>query len=751
MKKIFITAFALMFSLSFLYADELVYLPYSNKTDLKGFIENTEIKVHHIGQDFVIASTMLSDIRKAVVIDNNAWETGENYFILYGHPADLASHMAFYQLNAVTIFTSDHFSVLCLDHAESASLKPFKNDGLVKIHPTVAEWPRTINSSINRNFDPDPFVVSLLEEVDAAQITANVQHLENYGTRNAYTSQSVEAQNWIKQEFENLGLDVELQDFNMPSGSASDNVIATLTGTKYPEEYVVCGGHYDSYSNGGTAPGADDNASGTAGVLEIARILSQYTFDRTIIFCAFSGEEYGLYGSAAYAQAAAQQGMDIHGYFNLDMIGYLQNGSYIHTDLIYPPSAQELADFYTEVAGVYLPDFLVEPGMLSGGDSDHTSFNNNGYMGIFPFEDSENYSPYIHSSNDLVGPSYNNEEQAKVFTQASLAAIVTMANRLNPPRNLVAIPGDSKVNLEWAPLTDAAYFRIYRDEVLIDSTFEVNYLDENLENFQLYNYFITAIYEESGEESYPSNNATATPAPPLALPMFFDFENGLPYWDLTENWGLSTEAYYSSNHSLTESPEGEYGNSVESTATLNAIDMSSMTEANFAFWTKYNLESNYDYMYFEVTTNGLNWTILETFNGNQNSWTQKFYNLEDYLGLSFVQFRFRFKSDTYVTEEGMFIDDIELTSTYVGQDENSITWKLYPNPAIENLNVEGLSSENTNYYIINSAGETILSGTLSGFKAQIDVSSLSVGAYFLRLSNGIHESEHQFIISRNGR
>ncbi|HOI31390.1 MAG TPA: M20/M25/M40 family metallo-hydrolase, partial [Bacteroidales bacterium] len=597
--------------------------------------------------------------------------------------------------------------------------------------------------------EPDPFIVSLLGEVDATNITSIVQHLENYGTRNAYSSQSVEAQNWIKQEFEALGLTVELQDFYMPSGSASDNVIATLTGTKYPEEYVVCGAHYDSYSNGGNAPGADDNASGTAGVLELARILSQYTFDRTIIFCAFSGEEYGLYGSAAYAQSAAQQGMDIHGYFNLDMIGYLQNGSYIHTDLIYPPSAQELADFYMEVLAVYLPDFPIEQGMLVGGDSDHTSFNNNGYMGIFPFEDSDDHSPYIHTSNDLIGPSYNNAEQAKIFTQASLASIVTMANRLNPPRNLVAIPGDSKVNLEWAPLLDAAYFRIYRDDTIIDSTDANSYLDEGLENLQLYTYYITAIYEESGEESYPSNSASATPAPPLALPIFIDFENGLPYWELTEGWGLSTAAYYSSNHSLTESPIGNYTNSTESTATLNALDMSNMTASTLSFWTKFNLETDYDFMYLEITTNGLNWTILETFNGHQSSWTQKFYDLEDYLGLPYVQLRFRFVSDVYVTEEGMFIDDIEITSTYVGMPEKTIKWRFFPNPANEIIYIDGLSSTHTQFLIYNTAGKLVKSGVMNDQDVGINISGLNTGSYILRLSDGLNVIEHTILIHTN--
>jgi hypothetical protein len=745
MKRISIAILAFLFSLN-VWADELVLIQFSDQQASKTYIENPAIHVHHIGQNFLIASAPDNLVREATILDHSAWEPGENYFILFGYPTDLEAHLSFNQADVEILYSSDYFSVLQIQKSKTSSLIPFKNDGLVQIHPTVASWPKTLHFSSQKSIDPDPFVVSLLEEVSAENITATVQQLENYGTRNAYTSQSIEAQNWIKQELENLGLSVELQDFTMPSGSASDNVIATLTGTKYPEECVVCGGHYDSYSNGGAAPGADDNASGTAGVMEIARILSQYTFDRTIIFCAFSGEEYGLYGSAAYAQAAAQQGMDIHGYFNLDMIGYLQNGSYIHTDLIYPPSAQELADFYTEVAGVYLPDFAIEPGMLVGGDSDHTSFNNNGYMGIFPFEDSDNHSPYIHSSNDLVGPSYNNEEQAKVFTQASLASIVTMANRLNPPRNLVALPGDAKVNLEWDPLVDAAYFRIYRNDVLVDSTEETTYLDEGLENFLLYNYFVTAIYEESGEESYPSNIASATPAPPIALPVFIDFENGLPYWELSDSWGLTTDDYYSSNHSLTESPQGEYPNSVESTATLNALDMSNMTVANLSFWTKYELETNYDYMYLEITTNGINWTILETFNGNQNSWTQKFYDLEDYLGISYVQLRFRFKSDNYVTEEGMFIDDFGITATYVGLPNLAINWKLYPNPAQEKLIIEGFEGSSAEYFIINAAGKTVKTGVISSNKTTINLFDLSAGTYIFRLSDGQSNNEQVFIV-----
>jgi hypothetical protein len=219
---------------------------------------------------------------------------------------------------------------------------------------------------------------------------------------------------------------------------------------------VIIGGHYDSYagSSGNPAPGADDNASGTCGVLEVARILAPYSYDRTIIFCAFSGEEYGLYGSAAYATWCDNNNLNILGYLNMDMIGYLKSGDPVHTDIIAPSSAQDLVDYYTSVVNLYLPDFITGPGMLSGGDSDHTSFNNHGFMGIFPFEDSEDYSPFIHTANDLIGNSVNNFTQVGVFTKAILATTVSLANMVPPQLvNVTGVVTDQATGLPIAGAT----------------------------------------------------------------------------------------------------------------------------------------------------------------------------------------------------------------------------------------------------------------------------------------------------------
>ena len=158
------------------------------------------------------------------------------------------------------------------------------------------------------NVDTFPIIYNMIGMVDTNIVVSNIQHLQDYGTRNCIKPQSILAQNWIKEQFENCDLSVEIQDFPMGGNNSSDNVIATLTGQVDSNEFVIIGGHYDSYAWGDEEPGADDNASGTAGVMEIARILSQFEFERSIIFCAFSAEEYGLYGSEAYASRSAQQG-----------------------------------------------------------------------------------------------------------------------------------------------------------------------------------------------------------------------------------------------------------------------------------------------------------------------------------------------------------------------------------------------------------------------------------------------------------
>ena len=290
---------------------------------------------------------------------------------------------------------------------------PHKNDGAVAIFNKKASLSR-----LNRDFpvvtEENPTISEMLNQVNCDSIEATVQHLQNYGHRLWNSDNAFAASDWIAGRMLALGLEVEQQPFYantwFGSGQAAPNVIGIQRGTLYPDTYVVCGSHFDSFSweaySGGQAPGADDNATGVASVLESARIMTQYEFEYSIIYCAFGCEEMGLYGSEAYASRCQQQGMDIIGYFNNDMNGYLY-GNQIHIDCIYPNSVQPIGTYYMNVGSVYYPDLPIRHVNFNEGDSDHTSFNNHGYMGIYPFEDYQHYSPYIHTANDLIGNSVN--------------------------------------------------------------------------------------------------------------------------------------------------------------------------------------------------------------------------------------------------------------------------------------------------------------------------------------------------------
>lgn len=658
-----LTIYIFLFSSLATFASDLVLLRPSGLDETRQLFKNPALVVHYYDDEMVIATSQAPPKEGVYVLDSNPWLQDQSYYIVYTDKhTDRQAYLEQIEPVADVLYDGKHFYIIRADEIVHGQLPPAKNDGMVRIFNREARLPAEQSFGTFTRTEPDPFILDLLEQVSGTLITDRVQHLEDYGTRNSYALESIIAQQWIAGQFQSWGLDVEVMDFWMPGGPASDNVIARMTGTKYPDEYIVLGGHYDSVSWSGLAPGADDNASGTSGVMEAARILSQYEFDRSIVFIAFSGEEQGLYGSAAYASEKAQEGKNILGYFNMDMIGYLEPGhTTIMTSLIYPQSAAPLANFYTAVSNLYLPDFVIEPGFLSGGSSDHASFNNNGYMGIFPFEDVDNYSPYIHSSNDLVGLSYNNEDQAVMFTQAIIASVVTMANMITPPQNIIAIPGDSQVELTWDEMVDIENYNIYRDGTMIASTTDNYYLDVEVENETLYEYYVTAVYSDSGEESDPSVTVTATPMPPLSLPLFLDFENGTPYWDLDEPWGLTTLHSYSPSHSLTESPAGNYANNRDDYATLEALNLSGYTDAALSFRTRYRIETNWDYMYLQISTNGVTWSNLDTFTGNQTSWVLKTYPLSDYAGQSFVQLRFRFDSDHIITDEGMYIDDFMIT------------------------------------------------------------------------------------------
>ena len=408
---------------SVMFADNFVMIKVKNQQNLEDLFNRQDINIHYYNDNFVLATSASMD-GNMILLDENSFESDENYFIVYCNVSNQSEYISREKNNAEVLYNDANILIV---KSLNANLKPAKNDGMIMITNKTAKLPK-----ITRDFptitEEDENVRGFMNDVNVDNLIATVQYLQDYQSRYYNSENAYAAADWIQAQFdEMLVLETEQFPFDWLGNECAPNVIAIQYGTKYPDEYVVCGSHLDSYSYSGMCPGADDNATGVASVIETARILSQYNFERSIIYCAFGAEEVGLVGSAAYAEYCSDMGMNIVGYFNNDMNGYLNPGDEIHIDLIYPNSVAQIGDYYMNVANVYFPEMQVRHVDFPYGDSDHTSFNQNGYMGIYPFEDYQNHSPYIHSGNDLIGPSVNSFEMSQRYTQMNVACVSTLA------------------------------------------------------------------------------------------------------------------------------------------------------------------------------------------------------------------------------------------------------------------------------------------------------------------------------------
>ena len=198
----------------------------------------------------------------------------------------------------------------------------------------------------------NPQIVPIVRSIDARNIETTIRKLVSFGTRNTLSDQTDPkrgigaARDWLFLEFQKIAatsgerMTVEKQTFEqakgdrIPSPTLITNVVATLRGAR-PESvgrtYVVSG-HYDSMCGSAVdgkcdAPGANDDASGTAVVLEMARAMAPHQFEATIVFMAVAGEEQGLYGATYFAEQAKQKKVDIEAMFTNDIVGNSLGGN----------------------------------------------------------------------------------------------------------------------------------------------------------------------------------------------------------------------------------------------------------------------------------------------------------------------------------------------------------------------------------------------------------------------------------------
>ena len=422
MKKTLLLLLALFVS-TMMYAENFVMIKVKNQQNLQELFTRQDINIHYYNDNFVLATSenLGEDM---ILLDENSFASNELYFIVYCNENEQASYASREKNNMEVLYSDANINIV---KPLNSNLRPAKNDGMVAISNKTARLAKA-----TRDFpsitEEDEKVRGFMDQVSIENLTSTVEYLQAYEERYYNSEKAYDAANWIQEQFDNLEvLETEQFPVSYYGNPCAPNVIAIQWGTTKSEEFVVCGSHLDSYSYSGMCPGADDNATGVASVLEAARILSQHNFERSIIYCAFGAEEIGLVGSAAYAEYCAEMGMNVVGYFNNDMNGYLNPGDEIHIDLIYPNSVEPIGEYYMNLANVYFPEMQVRHVNFQAGDSDHTSFNNNGFMGIYPFEDYQNYSPYIHTGNDMIGPSVNSFEMSQRYAQMNIACVSTLA------------------------------------------------------------------------------------------------------------------------------------------------------------------------------------------------------------------------------------------------------------------------------------------------------------------------------------
>ena len=194
---------------------------------------------------------------------------------------------------------------------------------------------------------PDPALRAMLREIDPDRIKATILKLVSFGTRHTASSQTDPvrgigaATSWVFDQMQSFAaasggrMTVQKQTFvqpvtsTIPVPTTITNVIATLKGTASPERFYVITGHLDSRVTDvlnftSDAPGADDDGSGVAVVLELARVFATHQFPGTLVFATVAGEEQGLYGSAFMATQMKAAGNDVQGMFSNDIVGASQ-------------------------------------------------------------------------------------------------------------------------------------------------------------------------------------------------------------------------------------------------------------------------------------------------------------------------------------------------------------------------------------------------------------------------------------------
>jgi hypothetical protein len=360
---------------------------------------------------------------------------------------------------------------------------PLTVEGTVPLSLVVHAPPIATAGSTVRAIRDHPVVSMTTADVSRERIAATIRALQDMQSRASTTAGNATAAQYVYDAFRGLGLSTVYEDFTYDRtyagtvyrGIRASNVVATIPGTVTPSDVVLVGAHYDSFvspwPSAPFAPGADDNGSGTAAVLEMARVVAGQPFDFTIRFVAFGSEEDGLVGSRYHAQRARQNGDRIIAMIDLDMVAYADRQPEDLNVIVNARSAW-LAAKYADAAarfGAVGCATLVDPTVRG---SDHSPFWDQGYFASLSIEDSPLTSPHWHRATDTVDTL--DLEFATAATRTGLAVLVDLAQPSSspaPPASLTARSWVSRslfsrgwtVQLTWPASTGSSGgYHVYR-------------------------------------------------------------------------------------------------------------------------------------------------------------------------------------------------------------------------------------------------------------------------------------------------
>ncbi|MCK0178203.1 M28 family metallopeptidase [Flavobacteriaceae bacterium S0862] len=375
---------------------------------------------------------------------------------------------------------------------------------------------------VNSFSQTDKKIYDIIHAVSAERIKNDVKTLVDFGTRNTFSDTISDirgigaARRWIKSEFESISKecnnclnvfyqkDLVTKEGNrrVPHDAWIVNVVAIQKGTKYPNRYIIMSGDIDSRSSNTMnfeidAPGANDNASGMAGTIEAARVLSYYEFENSIIYVGLSGEEQGLFGGAGLAKYAKENGWNIIGILNNDMIGNIKGVDGVIDNRTFrifsepvPPTeteqerrarrfyggevdgiSRQLARYVHKNVKTYMPE--MNPMMVYrldrfGRGGHHRPFNDLGFAGIRIMEAHENYTQQHQDIRTENGINYGdtfehvNFPYAKKLTAVNAINLASLASAPPAPNN-VAIGGivQPSAKFKWDKVDGAVGYKIY--------------------------------------------------------------------------------------------------------------------------------------------------------------------------------------------------------------------------------------------------------------------------------------------------